>query len=133
MAFAPDEDVLREMVAGRKKELAFSLGGMGSGSTNFYNQAYSRQGWADIAREVRERWRAGDRDDVAGLVTDEMVLATTLIGTEAMVRQRLRVWRDAGVTTVRLYPAGDGLDAQLATLAKAIEIVREISNSQSGQ
>jgi alkanesulfonate monooxygenase SsuD/methylene tetrahydromethanopterin reductase-like flavin-dependent oxidoreductase (luciferase family) len=133
VAFAPDEDALREMVAGRKKELAFSLGGMGSASTNFYNQAYSRQGWADIAAEVRERWQAGDRDGAAGLVTDEMVLATTLIGTEAMVRQRLRVWRDAGVTTVRLYPAGDSLDARLATLARSIEIVREISNSQSGQ
>ena len=133
VAFAPDEDALREMVAGRKKELAFSLGGMGSASTNFYNQAYSRQGWADIAAEVRERWQAGDRDGAAGLVTDEMVLATTLIGTETMVRQRLRVWRDAGVTTVRLYPAGDTLDTRLATLARAIEIVREISNSQSGQ
>jgi F420-dependent oxidoreductase-like protein len=133
VAFAPDEEALREMVAGRKKELAFSLGGMGSASTNFYNQAYSRQGWADIAKEVRGRWQAGDRDGAAGLVTDEMVLATTLIGTEAMVRQRLRVWRDAGVTTVRLYPAGDTLDARLATLAKAIEIVSEISKSQSGQ
>ena len=133
VAFAPDEDALREMVAARKKELAFSLGGMGSASTNFYNQAYSRQGWADVASEVRERWQAGDRDGAAGLVTDEMVLATTLIGTETMVRQRLRVWRDAGVTTVRLYPAGDTLDARLATLARAIEIVREISRSQSGQ
>lgn len=132
VAFAADEDALREMVAGRKKELAFSLGGMGSASTNFYNQAYSRQGWAEIASQVRERWQAGDRDGAAGLVTDEMVLATTLIGTEAMVRQRLQVWRDAGVTTVRLYPAGDTLDARLATLARAIEIVGEISNSQSG-
>jgi F420-dependent oxidoreductase-like protein len=133
VAFAPDENVLQEMVAGRKKDLAFSLGGMGSASTNFYNQAYSRQGWADIAREVRERWQAGDRDGAAGLVTDEMVLATTLIGTEPMVRQRLRVWRDAGVTTVRLYPAGDTLDARLATLARAIEMVHEISSAQSGQ
>ena len=70
----------------RKKELAFSLGGMGSASTNYYNQAYSRQGWADVAARVRERWQAGDRDGAAGLVTDEMVLATTLIGTEPMVR-----------------------------------------------
>ena len=127
VAFAPDERVLQEMVAGRKNELAFSLGGMGSASTNFYNQAYSRQGWADIAGEVRERWQAGDRDGAAALVTDEMVLATTLIGTEAMVRQRLRVWRDAGVTTVRLYPAGGTFDARLATLARAIEMVGEIS------
>ena len=113
------------MVAGRKKELAFSLGGMGSASTNFYNHAYSRQGWAEVAAEVRERWQAGDRDGAAGLVTDEMVLGTTLIGTESMVRARLRVWRDAGVTTVRLYPAGQTLDERLATLGRAIELVRE--------
>jgi hypothetical protein len=102
---------------------------MGSASTNFYNQAYSRQGWADIAAQVRERWQAGDRDGAADLVTDEMVLATTLIGTEAMVRQRLSVWRDAGVDTVRLYPAGDTLDARLSTLGRAIDIVRDISSS----
>ena len=128
VAFASDEDALRVMVDGRKKELAFSLGGMGSASTNFYNQAYSRQGWAEVAAEVRERWQAGDRDGAANLVTDDMVLATTLIGTESMVRQRLSVWRDAGVDTVRLYPAGDTLDARLSTLARAIEVVRDINN-----
>ena len=89
VAFAADEDELRGMVAGRKRELAFSLGGMGSSSTNFYNRAYSRQGWADVAAEVRERWQRGDRDGAATLVTDEMVLATTLIGTEEMVSARL--------------------------------------------
>ncbi|QUH03457.1 LLM class flavin-dependent oxidoreductase [Saccharopolyspora erythraea] len=127
VAFAADEDQLREMVAGRRKELAFSLGGMGSATTNFYNNAYSRQGWAQVAAEVRERWQAGDRDGAAELVTDEMVLATTLIGTEDGVRARLRVWRDAGVDTVRLYPAGADLDARLATLGRAIELVREVS------
>ncbi|MGO9385556.1 MAG: LLM class flavin-dependent oxidoreductase [Mycobacterium sp.] len=126
VAFASDEDELRSMVAGRKKELAFSLGGMGSSSTNFYNRAYSRQGWANVAAEVRGRWQRGDREGAAGLVTDDMVLATTLVGTEEMVRSRLAVWRDAGVNTVRLYPAGDTLDAKLATLGRAIELVREV-------
>jgi F420-dependent oxidoreductase-like protein len=127
VAFASDEDELRSMVAGRKKELAFSLGGMGSSSTNFYNQAYSRQGWADVAAGVREHWQRGDREGAAGLVTDDMVLATTLIGTEEMVRSRLAVWRDAGVNTVRLYPAGDTLDAKLSTLGRAVELVREVA------
>ncbi|WP_329372360.1 LLM class flavin-dependent oxidoreductase [Streptomyces sp. NBC_01483] len=126
VAFAEDEDALRTMVAERKKELAFSLGGMGSASTNFYNNAYSRQGWADVAAEVRERCQAGDRDGAAELVTDEMVLGTTLIGTEDMVRDRLRVWRDAGVDTVRLYPAGATLDARLTTLGRALDLVRAL-------
>ena len=127
VSFAPDEDALRAMVAGRKKELAFSLGGMGSASTNFYNDAYSRQGWSEVAAEVRERWQAGDRDGAAALVTDDMVLATTLIGTEPMVRERLRVWRDAGVDVVRMYPAGDTLDAKLDNLGRALDIVRDLT------
>jgi alkanesulfonate monooxygenase SsuD/methylene tetrahydromethanopterin reductase-like flavin-dependent oxidoreductase (luciferase family) len=125
--FAADEDEPTGMVADRKKELAFSLGGMGSSRTNYYNQAYGRQGWADVAAEVRERWQGGDRDGAAGLVTDEMVLATTLIGTQQTVRARLAVWRDAGVNTVRRYPAGDTVVAKLATLGRAIELVREAS------
>ena len=51
-----------------------------------------------------------------------MVLATTLIGTEDMVRARLRAWRDAGVDTVRLYPAGDTPTARLDTLARGIDL-----------
>ena len=127
VAFAADEDELAPMIADRRAGLAFSLGGMGSASTNFYNDAYSRQGWAEVAAQVRERWLAGDRIGAAALVTDEMVLGTTLIGTEAMVRARLAVWQDAGVDTVRLYPAGETLDEQAATLGRAIELVREVT------
>ncbi len=127
VAFAEDEDELSTMIASRKSELAFSIGGMGSASTNYYNGAYSRQGWAEVAAEIRERWQAGDRDGAAGLVTDEMVLGTTLIGTEPMVAQRLRVWRDAGVDTVRFYPAGATLDARLSTLGRALDLVRALS------
>ncbi|WP_181771516.1 LLM class flavin-dependent oxidoreductase [Amycolatopsis pittospori] len=126
VAFARDEDELRGMVAGRKAELAFSLGGMGSAKTNFYNNAYSRQGWADVAAAVRERWQGGDREGAAALVTDEMVLGTTLIGTEPMVAERLRVWRDAGVDTVRLYPAGETVGDRLTTLGRALDLVRAL-------
>ncbi|MCR3723074.1 MULTISPECIES: LLM class flavin-dependent oxidoreductase [Prauserella salsuginis group] len=124
VAFADDEDDLREMLGERKKKLAFSLGGMGSAKTNFYYNAYGRQGWADTAAEIRQLWQSGDRDGAAELVTDEMVLGTTLIGTRDMVRDRLRVWRDAGVDTVRFYPAGDSLEDRLDTLANAIELAR---------
>ena len=120
-------DDVEEMVARRRPQLAFSLGGMGSATTNFYNSAYARQGWEEAAAEVQRLWVAGRREEAAACVPDEMVLATTLIGTEAMVRERLRRWRDAGVTTVRLYPAGDDLTARLETLARAIELVGEVN------
>lgn len=123
VAIFDDEEQVRRHVAGRKKELAFSLGGMGSATTNFYNRAYSRQGWAEVAAQVHERWQAGDRDAAVALVTDDMVLATTLIGTEERVQQRLQVWADCGVDTVRLYPAGDDIDTRLENLARGIELV----------
>ncbi|WP_433191878.1 LLM class flavin-dependent oxidoreductase [Nocardia sp. CA-107356] len=123
-----DAAQLAAVVGSRRKELAFSLGGMGSGTTNYYNNAYSRQGWADVAARVRERWQSGDRDGAAALITDEMVMATTLIGTEDMVRDRLRTWRDAGVDTVRLYPGGDTLHARLDNLGRGIELIRGVGD-----
>jgi hypothetical protein len=60
-----------------------------------------------------------------------MVLATTLIGTEDMVRARLRSWREAGVDTVRLYPSGDTPTARLDTLARGIDLVREVTGSST--
>jgi len=116
-------DDVEAMVARRKPGMAFSLGGMGSATTNFYNRAYARQGWAEAAAEVQRLWVEGRRDEAAARVPDEMVLSTTLIGTEAMVRERLLRWRDAGVTTVRLYPAGETLEARLTTLARALEMI----------
>jgi alkanesulfonate monooxygenase SsuD/methylene tetrahydromethanopterin reductase-like flavin-dependent oxidoreductase (luciferase family) len=124
VAFSDDVDAL---VAARKPRLAFSLGGMGSATTNFYNDAYSRQGWADVATEVRKLWIAGRRQEAAALIPDAMVLQTTMIGTETMVRERLRAWRDAGITTLRVYPAGDTLDQRLATLGRAIDLVTELN------
>jgi F420-dependent oxidoreductase-like protein len=126
VAFATDETHLKTLIDNRRSELAFSLGGMGSAETNFYNQAYSRQGWSEVAVAVKDRWQSGDRAGAAALITDEMILATTLIGTPDMVRNRLQVWADAGVDTVRIYPAGESLEQRIATLGAAIDLVHSI-------
>jgi F420-dependent oxidoreductase-like protein len=119
-------DDVEAMAAARKPGLAFTLGGMGSATTNFYNDAYARQGFSDVAAEVQRRWAAGRRDEAAALIPDEMVLSTTFLGTDDMVRERFRAWRDAGVTTVRLYPAGADLDERLATLGQALALLADI-------
>lgn len=126
VAFAADERELAAMVDARRPGLAFSLGGMGTATSNFYFDAYRRQGWGERADRVRALWLAGDRAGAAAAVDDEMVLGTTLIGTEDGVRARLAAWRDAGVTTVRLYPAGDTLDARLEILGRAVDLVRAL-------
>ena len=124
VAFADDEAELAAMVDARRGGLAFSLGGMGSGRSNFYNSAYARQGFAEVAAESQRLWLAGDRQGAAAVIPDEMVLATTLIGTAEMVSDRLAAWASAGVDTVRLYPAGDTVTDRLDTLGRALDLIR---------
>ena len=123
VAFADDETELADMIDARRGGLAFSLGGMGSGRSNYYNSAYARQGFAEVAAESQRLWLAGDRRGAAAVIPDEMVLATTLIGTADMVRDRLAAWAASGVDTVRLYPAGDTVDERLDTLGRALDLV----------
>ena len=111
-------------VAVQRQRLAFYLGGMGSPERNFYYNAYARQGYADVARTVHDLWVAKRRDEAIAAVPDELVFATSLIGTDEMVRDRLRAWRDAGVDTIRLTIEGS-LDERLTTLARAVELVAE--------
>jgi F420-dependent oxidoreductase-like protein len=121
VAFGDDLD---RLIPPRKPGLAFTLGAMGSRQHNFYNDAYRRAGYADTAAEVQRLWLENRRDDAAAQVPDELVLKTNLLGTEARVRERIRAYRDAGVTTLRVEPDGATLDARLATLGRLVEMVR---------
>jgi F420-dependent oxidoreductase-like protein len=121
VAFSDD---VERLIPPRKPGLAFSLGAMGSRQHNFYNDAYRRAGYADVATEVQRLWLDGRREDAAARVPDELVLKTNLLGTEAMVRARLALYRDAGIDTLRVEPAGETLDARIATLGRLLDLVR---------
>ncbi len=124
-------DDLDRLIGPRRSGIAFSLGAMGSREHNFYNAAYQRAGYADVAREIQSLWLDGHRQEAAARVPDDMVLQTNLLGTEAMVRDRIRAYRDAGVTTLRVQPEGQNLAERLATLGRIIEQVRTVNAEQA--
>ena len=117
-------DDVERLLAARKPGLAFTLGAMGSRQHNFYNDAFKRAGYTDAALEVQRLWLDGKRDEAAARVPDELALKVNLLGTEAMVRERLRVYRASGITTLRVDPGGATLDARVATLGRLMEIVK---------
>ena len=123
VAFSDD---VERLIPPRKPGLAFTLGAMGSRQHNFYNDAYRRAGYADAASEVQRLWLDNRRDDAAARVPDELVLKTNLLGTEAMIRERLVRYRDAGIATLRIEPAGETLEARLATLGRLLDLVRAL-------
>jgi F420-dependent oxidoreductase-like protein len=87
---------------------AFTIGAMGSTATNFYNRAFARQGFGDEVETVARLWRDGDREAAAEAVPIELGLHTNLIGDDRAVTERLRRYRDAGITTLRVNVDLDG-------------------------
>lgn len=106
---------------------AFTFGAMGSRERNFYKEAFSRQGYADIADEVQRLWLDGRRDEARDLVPPELALKTNLLGTPDMIRERLRIYAGAGITTIRAGIGGGDLTRRLETLANLMDLVAEVN------
>lgn len=118
-------DDVDEAVRRHARGYAFTIGAMGSKDTNFYNAAFARQGFADDVAAVQELWLAGKREEAADRVPLDLGAKTNLLGTVDMVRDRLRVYRDAGITTVQAKLQGERRE-QLDTLAQLIEVAGEV-------
>ena len=120
-----DEDVER-LIEARRPAMAFTLGGMGSAQTNFYNDAFRRAGYEDAAIEVQSLWVNGDKEAAIRAVPDEMVLKTNLIGTREMVIERVKAYAEAGVTTLRITTSGKNWRERTETLAEATDLIHSI-------
>jgi F420-dependent oxidoreductase-like protein len=122
--------------AGRRhaEGYAFTFGAMGSARTNFYNNAFERQGYGSDVRAVQRLWLAGDREAARRRVPTSIGLGTNLVGTDELVLSRLRLYRNAGITTLRASlqgsPNGD-LDQQLGDLDHLLDLVRQV-NGEAG-
>lgn len=122
VAFGDLEQLLPRYRAG----VAFPIGAMGSRQSNFYREAFRRAGYEDACQEVAGLWLEGRRDEATAKVPDEMVVRTTLLGDDDQVRARIRAYRQAGATTLRLQPDGATPTQRLDTLARALDLVREV-------
>ena len=124
------------MAAGRRHAdgYAFTFGAMGSSKTNYYLDAFARQGFGPAVREVQRLWLEGDRAGAAGAVPIEIGLGTNLVGTVDDLVARVQNYVDAGVTTLRVSPLGetaaDRLDA-LGTLVDVAGGIKPIPPPQS--
>jgi F420-dependent oxidoreductase-like protein len=116
-------DFVEEAARRHAEGYAFTLGAMGSATTNFYNQAFERQGFGAAVAEVHDLWRSGDHDGARRAVPTEIGLRTNLIGPP-------HEYRACGVNTLRVNPIGDTLDAQLAGLGQLIDLARELDDTK---
>lgn len=115
--------------AGRRHAsgFAFTFGAMGSKKSNFYNNAFERQGWGEDVAEVQRLWLAGDREAAAARVPAEIGLRTNIIGPPDEIRRRLREYRDCGINEIRIGPMGTTLDEQLDGLGHFLDLLADVN------
>ena len=97
VAFGDDLDAIRNQL---RVTLALYVGGMGARRTNFYADLVTRYGYGEVADKIQTAYLAGDRMGALAAIPDSLVDELNLLGSPAQVRDRLDVFRDAGVTTL---------------------------------
>ena len=90
-------DVMRPFVA-------LYVGGMGSRQRNFYNALVERYGFEAAAREIQDLYLDGKKEEAAAAIPAALIDTITLAGPRDHIRERLAVYRDAGVGTMIVSP-----------------------------
>lgn len=120
--FTDDAD---EAAARHARGYAFTIGAMGSRTTNFYNAAFTRQGYGEDVTAVQELWLAGRREEAAARVPVDIGAKTNLLGPPALIKERLRLYKAAGITALQAKLAGTPQE-RLDTLAQLLDVVAEV-------
>jgi F420-dependent oxidoreductase-like protein len=121
VAIDGDLDAARGIV---KAGLLLYLGGMGSRKTNFYVDLAHRFGFGEVADEVQGLYQDGKREDAFSAIPDELVAATSLIGTEAEVAERLERFAAVGVDRLIITPVQPDIGERLHTIERLAALTR---------
>jgi len=102
--------------------IALYVGGMGSRDRNFYNNLVQRYGFEDAAREVQDLYLEGKKEEAAAALPDELIDTVTLCGPADVVRERLAIYREAGVGTLGVTPMAFTAEDRLTQLRLLAEL-----------
>ncbi len=119
-------DNVEDLIDAQRAGVAFSMGAMGSAQTNFYNEAFQRAGFTDDAKAIQQLWLDGRRQEAADRVPEAMITQFGAIGTAEMVRERFRVYRDAGINGLTLRLVADDAAARMELLEQTLDLIKDL-------
>ena len=90
-----------------RPSLALYIGGMGAKGRNFYNDLFRRYGYEEEAARIQELYLSGSKREAEALIPDDYLEATTLVGDEGRVKERVQAFRDAGVSILNVQVTGE--------------------------
>ena len=106
-----------------KAGLLLYFGGMGSRKTNFYVDLAHRFGFGEVADEVQRLYQDGDREAAYEAIPDAVADATSLVGNEEEVAERVERFRNVGVDRLIVSPIQLDRDERLHTLDRLAALV----------
>jgi F420-dependent oxidoreductase-like protein len=92
---------------------ALYIGGMGARDRNFYNDLACRFGYPEAAAKIQDLYLAGRKAEAEAAVPEDLLVKTSLIGSEGHVRDRLAALAESGVTTLTVRPLAPDHQARL--------------------
>jgi alkanesulfonate monooxygenase SsuD/methylene tetrahydromethanopterin reductase-like flavin-dependent oxidoreductase (luciferase family) len=104
-----DVDAARDVM---RPFLALYVGGMGSRDKNFYNALVRRYGFEEAADEVQELYLSGKKDEAAAALPAELIDMVALVGPVDRVKERLELYREAGVGTLITTPIAPDMEGR---------------------
>src|ERR687883_1932685 len=114
-----DLDAARDVM---RPFLALYVGGMGSREKNFYNAMMRRYGYEEAAEKVQDLYLDGKKDEAAAALPPDFIDSVCLVGPADRVRERLAMYRDAGVGTLLATIVAPSVDERVAMIRQLAEL-----------
>ena len=103
--------------------IALYVGGMGSREKNFYNALVRRYGFEDAAQEIQDLYLDGKKEEAAAAIPPELIDLVTICGPRERVKERLDVYREAGVGTLIISPMAFDVEQRKRTIRELAEML----------
>jgi len=102
--------------------IALYVGGMGSREQNFYNRVVQRYGFEAEAKTIQDFYLEGKREEAMAAIPEKLIDTVSLCGPRDVVRERIGVYRDAGVGTLGVTPTAFTAPERLEQLRLLAEL-----------
>src|SRR3954466_15674752 len=119
LCISDDLDAARDVMRPMR---ALYVGGMGSRKKNFYNALVQRYGFEDAAKEVQDLYLEGKKDEAAAALPAELIDKTALVGPVDRVKERLELYREAGVGTLITTPIAPDMEGRRKMIRELAEL-----------
>lgn len=103
--------------------IALYVGGMGAKEKNFYNQVFRKYGYEDEAEAIQNLYLAGRKSEAEAAIPDSYLEATSLVGPEGFVKDRLQAMKSHGVTSLNVGFLGTTTEERVKNCDKLSNLI----------